>query len=243
MIFMRVLPVLDLMGGQVVRGVAGRRRGYRPIVSRLCASSDPLDVARAFRALFELNDLYIADLGAIAGGDPAFALYADLKRGGFRLWIDAGVTELKRVHRLVDASVEQIIVGLETAAPAVLAEACRAFDGRIVFSLDLKGGVPLGEPGAWGNSDAETIAKKAVALGVRRMIVLDLAKVGIADGTGTEELCARLTAAHPELEVIAGGGVRDAADLRRLRDCGVRTVLLASALHDGRLTRTDWEEL
>ena len=200
-------------------------------------------MARAFRALFELNDLYIADLDAIAGGDPAFALYAELKRGGFGLWVDAGVTELKRVHRLVDAGVEQIIVGLETAGPAVLVEACRALGGRIVFSLDLKGGLPMGDANAWGASDAATIAKKAVALGVRRMIVLDLAKVGVADGTGTEELCSRLTAAHPGLEVIAGGGVRDAADLRRLRDCGVGTVLLASALHDGRLTRTDWEAL
>ena len=76
-----------------------------------------------------------------------------------------------------------------------------------------------------------------MALGVRRMIVLDLARVGIGEGTGTEKLCARLTAAHPSLEVIAGGGVRGPEDLRRLTGCGVRTALVASALHDGRLTR------
>jgi phosphoribosylformimino-5-aminoimidazole carboxamide ribotide isomerase len=56
-------------------------------------------------------------------------------------------------------------------------------------------------------------------------------------------LCARLTAVHPDLELIAGGGVRDPGDLHRLRDCGVGMVLIASALHDGRLTRTDWEGL
>ena len=37
------------------------------------------------------------------------------------------------------------------------------------------------------------------------------------------------------MEVFAGGGVRDLADLGRLRQCGVAGVLVASALHDGRL--------
>ena len=32
---MEVIPVIDLLGGQVVRGVAGRRDEYRPIVSQI----------------------------------------------------------------------------------------------------------------------------------------------------------------------------------------------------------------
>ncbi len=229
------------MGGYVVRGVAGRRWEYRPIVSRLCASTDPVDVARAFRTSCGLSDLYVADLDAIGGGDPALSTYSDLMSDGFRLWIDAGVTNLTRVRRLADAGAERIVVGLETAGPTVLAEACRAFAERIVFSLDLKEGAPLGNSVAWETSEAERIAEKAVGFGVRRLIVLDLAKIGVAAGTGTEDLCVRLTAAHPHLEVIAGGGVRGPEDLHRLRNCGIGTVLVASALHDGRLKRIDWE--
>jgi phosphoribosylformimino-5-aminoimidazole carboxamide ribotide isomerase len=67
--------------------------------------------------------------------------------------------------------------------------------------------------------------------------VLDLARVGEGGGTGTEELCARLASAHPEVELIAGGGVRGIADVRRLGEAGVAAVLVASALHEGRLTR------
>jgi phosphoribosylformimino-5-aminoimidazole carboxamide ribotide isomerase len=238
---MQLLPVLDLMGGQVVRGVAGRRCEYRPIVSRLTTSSRPREVARAFQANFGLNELYLADLDAIAGADPAFSVYADLKNHGFRLWIDAGTRTEERVRLLAAVGVERIILGLESVGgPDILARMQAAFGDRIVFSLDLKEGAPLGDAGAWGTSDAYLIAAKAVALGVGRLIVLDLARVGVGAGVGTEDLCARLAAAHPHLELIVGGGVRGAEDLRRLAKCGVRTALAASALHDGHLTRNDW---
>jgi phosphoribosylformimino-5-aminoimidazole carboxamide ribotide isomerase len=238
---MHILPVLDVMNGQVVRGVAGRRREYRPIVSQIATSARPLDVARAFRARFDLDELYLADLDAIAGADPAQALYADLRRDGFRLWIDAGMRTIEQVRLLAEAGVERIIVGLETiAGPEVLAQACADFGERIVFSLDLKEGAPLGATDAWETSDPYGIAGTAFALGVRRLIVLDLTRVGIAGGTGTEDLCGRLTKAYLDCEVIAGGGVRGADDLRRLSACNVKTVLAASALHDGLLTPNDW---
>jgi len=239
---MRILPVLDLLGGEVVRATAGRRREYRPVVSTLTTSSRPLDVARAFRSHFGLTELYLADLDAILGDEPAFTVYAALAADGFRLWVDAGVHSGERPRRLAKAGVENIIIGLETVAgPRTLADACAAFGDRIVFSLDLKDGMALGNATTWESVDPEAIAARAVALGVGRMIVLDLVRVGGGGGVGTEKLCRRLVAAHPDLEVIAAGGVRGGDDLRRLKEWGVRGALVASALHDGRLTRADWE--
>ena len=84
---------------------------------------------------------------------------------------------------------------------------------------------------------------QAVASGVRRILLLDLARVGVGQGTGTEELCRRLTRAHHEVSVYVGGGVRGRDDLERLRDCGAAAALVASALHDGRLTRADLDAL
>ena len=42
---MQLIPVIDLMAGQVVRGVRGERSAYRPIRSSLCESSAPLELA------------------------------------------------------------------------------------------------------------------------------------------------------------------------------------------------------
>jgi phosphoribosylformimino-5-aminoimidazole carboxamide ribotide isomerase len=238
---MRILPVLDIQAGRVVRGIAGRRQEYRPVVSRLTTSCQPLDVARAFREHFGLTELYLADLDAIAGARPALATYTALRTSGFRLWVDAGVREAVMAAPLAGAGVESIILGLETiTGPAVLAGVCAQWGGaRVVFSLDLKSGQPLGKTAAWDQPDAWSIARQAVAVGVRRLLILDLARVGVGTGTGTEDFCARLAAAYPEVEVTAGGGVRDVSDLRRLERCGVSAVLVASALHDGRLRRED----
>ena len=62
---MRFLPVLDIRGGIVVRALAGRRSEYRPLVSQLTDSTDPVVVAEAIRADFGWTEFYVADLDAI----------------------------------------------------------------------------------------------------------------------------------------------------------------------------------
>jgi phosphoribosylformimino-5-aminoimidazole carboxamide ribotide isomerase len=241
---MRILPVLDVTGGVVVRGVGGRRDEYRPVVSRLTASCDPIDVARAFRDYLGCAELYLADLDAITGSDPAWALYDGLRRAGFSLWVDAGVRDAAAAAALCAVGVEGIVIGLETiAGPAELARACAGLGDRVIFSLDLKGGEPLGNLAAWQRPVARGIAAEAITLGVRRLLVLDLLRVGEGGGLGTESLCAALTAQHPGVEVAAGGGVRGLADLLRLRECGVAAALVASALHDGTLRRDELNRL
>jgi phosphoribosylformimino-5-aminoimidazole carboxamide ribotide isomerase len=238
---MHIIPVLDLMKGQIVRGMAGRRDTYRPIVSKLTNSTLPLDIARAFRDHFGLSLFYLADLDAIGGSPPALDLYSLLRQEGFRFWVDAGLRQARNAIPLVQAGVEGIIAALETlAGPEELSRlGLEIGPERVLFSLDLKEGKPLSHLPAWANADPLEIAGRAVALGVQRMIVLDLSRVGMGGGTATEELCAKLARDYPHLQLITGGGVRDSADLRRLRDCGVGGVLVASALHDGRLNIDD----
>ncbi|HEV3263773.1 MAG TPA: HisA/HisF-related TIM barrel protein [Gemmataceae bacterium] len=237
---MRILPVLDIMAGQVVRGIGGRRHEYRPVVSRLTSSCRPADVARAFRDAFGLHELYLADLGALAGAPPALPIYAELQALGFDLWVDAGIREASTAAPLAATAIRRIVVGLETATPGAVADACQKWGGhRVVFSLDLTDGKPLGSPAA----DAWSIATQAIADGVRCLIVLDLARVGTGAGVGTERLCRRLVEAYPGVEVVAGGGVCGVADVNRLKDLDVAAVLVASALHDGRLRPEDLANL
>jgi phosphoribosylformimino-5-aminoimidazole carboxamide ribotide isomerase len=72
--------------------------------------------------------------------------------------------------------------------------------------------------------------------------VLDLARVGSGAGFDVE-LIARLHAAFGELELLAGGGVRDIEDLRALRDAGAAGALVATALHRGVIGPRELAEL
>jgi phosphoribosylformimino-5-aminoimidazole carboxamide ribotide isomerase len=206
-------------------------------------SAGPLDVARAIQNEYGLSTFYLADLDAICGRSPSHALYGQLLGEGFHLCVDAGLQFAAEAEPLITVGVEEIVFGLETVrSPAELASACQHHGDRIVFSLDLRNGEPLGNRAAWNHGDASAVAEQAVAAGARRMIALDLARVGVGTGVGTEDLCRRLAQTHSDVEIIAGGGVRGADDLRRLHDCGIGGVLVASALHDKRITRKQLAE-
>jgi phosphoribosylformimino-5-aminoimidazole carboxamide ribotide isomerase len=58
----------------------------------------------------------------------------------------------------------------------------------------------------------------------------------MSEGVGTESLCRQLRALDAEIEIVAGGGVRGLGDLESLAAAGCDGALVASALHDGRLT-------
>jgi phosphoribosylformimino-5-aminoimidazole carboxamide ribotide isomerase len=238
---LRLIGVLDVKSGAVVRAVGGRRSEYRPVQSRWTCSTKPVDVARALRAAYRLDTFYLADLDAIVDGTaPAVAMYQQIRQLGCALWVDAGLHEAAAAAPLAETGVEGIVSGLESlVGPEELQQMCRVYCERIVFSLDLSGGKPLGERSTWNAGDAYAIAAKAMEAGVRRMIVLDLARVGEGQGTGTEELCGRLVRMFPEGEIFVGGGMRDTLDLRRIQEAGVHGVLIASALHDGRIQPED----
>lgn len=239
---MLLIPVLDLKNGDVVRGVGGNREQYRPIVSGLTPRTSPRDVALALFEAFRPPCVYIADLDAIAGSRPSFELFADLESSGLRLWVDAGVRSADDAAALAGAGVAGVVLGSETlVGPEVLGRVVRELGPeRVIVSLDLRAGSLLGSAVRWRLPDAPALARAAVETGVRRLIVLDLAYVGGGKGTGTEALCARLTSAHPGVEIYAGGGIRGMDDVDRLQACGVKGVLVASALHDGRITPEAW---
>lgn len=231
---MKIVPVIDLLKGEVVRGIAGRRHEYRPIVSRLTATCAPVAVARAFREHFGFTEIYLADLDALAGSSPALDTYAAMSADGFHLSVDAGIRRLQDAVPLAEAGVETIVAGLETIpGPDALAELCREFGSRILFSLDLKDGQPFFASKSWASCSPAEIAAEAANCGVRRLLVLDLGRVGTGQGIGTESLCREVLRTHPDIELWAGGGVRNMSDLERLKDCGIHAVLVASALHDG----------
>ncbi|HEX7888128.1 MAG TPA: HisA/HisF-related TIM barrel protein [Ramlibacter sp.] len=231
----QVIPVIDLLRGQVVRGVRGERHAYRPIVSRLVDGSAPVDVARALRATAPPPSgreavLYVADLDAIQGGPAQVSVLLDLLRAQpeLVLWLDAGFAGPASVRALrpglgaAAARVRPVYGSESLASGAALAEL--AADPGAILSLDSRLERPLDPSGSWQRPD----------LWPRTLIVMTLDRVGAGSGPDLGTFT-RLRALAPDRAWIGAGGVRDAADLRASASAGADAWLVASALHDGTL--------
>lgn len=239
---MRIIPAIDLKDGIVVHAVAGRRAEYRPLTSVLAADPQPATVARGLIDELGLSEFYVADLDAIAGGEPDWTSYDALIRAGGSLWIDAGITDLRRAEALATYAerhpdVTGIIVGLESLADAGdLQDICQMIGPeRCLFSLDLLAGSPRIRAMQWQGLSPLDIAASAIAVGIHRLIILDVAAVGISRGCPTLDLCRELRRSNTNVELISGGGIGKPEDAEQAANAGCDAILVASALHDGRL--------
>ena len=216
-----------------MHAVRGERERYRPLRSELVAGSDPVRVARTVREALGLDELYVADLDAIAGGPPDREAIGALAREA-RVMVDAGVADVAAVRPLLELGAARIVIGTETLADVAALERLRdaLSDAPLVLSLDLRAGRVLSPAaGLAGLGAAEALARLGPS-GVREVIVLDLARVG-SDAGPCVALVRELRVRFPELELLAGGGVRDVADLRALAQAGAAGALVATALHGG----------
>jgi phosphoribosylformimino-5-aminoimidazole carboxamide ribotide isomerase len=226
-----LIPVVDLMRGRVVRAVRGQRAAYQPIVSRLCAGSDPVALARALCAHCASERLYAADLDALTGGAPQIdvlaAILAALPRLEF--WVDAGFANAEAAHTLraalgADGRRVVPVIASESLRSSAEHERCFAHGGTGVLSLDRRDGTRLDPAGCWD----------APQHWPQRVIVMTLERVGADSGPDLDTL-AEVRRQAPAVQFVGAGGVRNAADLARARAAGAWAWLVASALHDGRL--------
>lgn len=245
---MQIVAAIDLKQGQVVRGVAGQREKYAPLKSMVAESAAVEAVAARLVQGLGIDRFYVADLDAIGGSDPAWSLYEEMLAEGARLWIDAGIGDAERARQLVEFAerhdrVTGIIVGLESIGAVDRLRDVFDIIGpeRCIFSLDMHAGRPLGATDEWRDNEPAEIVADVVAMEIRRVIVLDLMAVGMNDGCPTLSLCTQLRASNPDLALASGGGIRSVTDLHELRNAGCNAALVASALHDGRLSRDDLE--
>lgn len=239
---MRVLPVLDLLGGQVVHAVAGKRSCYRPIESALAAGSDPLVLAAAIAGHTGLMEFYVADLDGLLSSPPDLATLHRLSAAGFVLHVDAGVRTVDEFRSLMAHGASRAIIALENSpGPEPLVAFVEAVPAaQLMFSLDLRYGESLTPAGsAWRGLDALSVADRVIEMGISALVVLDLARVGVSDGLATLSLCRELRRRHPSLELWTGGGVRDDRDLQAAAAAGVDGLLVSTALHQGRLSSLD----
>ncbi|MCB1888931.1 MAG: nickel transporter [Rhodocyclaceae bacterium] len=228
---MKLIPVMDLKAGCVVRAVQGDRERYRPIVSGLCGGHEPVTVARALLDCSGADVLYLADLDALTGGERQAVVITTLLEAlpDTRLWLDAAFRDradwlaLQAMLGGAASRVQPVYASEALSSGAALTE---AFDAPAsgILSLDTRGGEPLDAGGCWQRPDAWP----------GHVIVMTLDRVGSGGGPDLATL-ARIRRRRPDVRVVGAGGIRDKADLTRAAATGAWAWLVASALHDRRI--------
>jgi phosphoribosylformimino-5-aminoimidazole carboxamide ribotide isomerase len=221
-----VIPVIDLKDGVVVHARMGMRSAYAPIETPLSPTSRPNDVARGLLSIFPFKTFYVADLDAIEnkGNNNAALRQLSAECPNLVFWVDAGIADVHHAARWLEAGFGHLVLGSETQQNSELSRYLRRSE-RTILSLDFRGDAFLGPVSLLNDASAWPA----------KIIVMTLGRVGSASGPDMNRL-ATIQSQVVNGQVYAAGGVRDANDLALLAQVGIAGALVATSLHDGKLT-------
>ncbi len=224
----RIIFVLDILNGNAVHAVRGERAKYRPVKdSMVCVSSAPVEIISAVMP----KETYIADLDYLQHLGDNFALIGQISEMTETM-VDIGpenMYDVKKCTRIANT----VIIGTETASLDLITAAARRFPGRISVSIDMKNGVVLTKDRKLEMKPGELV-KKLNEYGIKDIIILELSKVGTSAGIDVGFL--QEAAGLSNHNILAGGGVRDMDDIHALEKIGISGALVATAVHNGKIS-------
>lgn len=229
---MLLYPAIDLREGKCVRLQQGERR------RETIYSLDPLATAQAFIAQGATH-LHVIDLdGAFAQKSRNRELIKQMAQMlPTRMQTGGGIRTLADMRELLEAGSDRVILGTIAARqPEIVQQALQEFSAsRIIIALDARRHKVA--MAGWEQStemDMIAFAQRIEKMGVATIIYTDIARDGMLCGLDLEGLQELLLKTN--LNVIASGGVRDLADLQKLRALNsprLAGVILGRSLYEG----------
>ena len=227
-----MIPVIDLKNAQVVHAKHGQRASYQPVSSILSAASDVFSVEEGLLKLYPFRTIYMADIDAISNSGNHFeqiellcSMYPHIT-----WWVDNGVRNLNaRILYAPQTNIRAVFGSEHIHTLQDYRAMSYAYENRHVISLDMLDSVALGA------AELHT----SDLYWPDDVICMTLNNVGSNAGPDIARLQAlqqlNLARNNPA-NLHAAGGVRNMDDLLALKQLGVAGALVASALHNGKIT-------
>ncbi len=237
---MRLIPAIDLIGGQCVRLTQGRFDAQRQY------GTDPLMIAENY-ADAGAEWLHLVDLDAARGAGNSRETIARLSRiAGLSIQQGGGIRQRADllVHR--ELGVDRLVIGsLCVKAPLEFAGwLAKTGPDALVAALDVR----PGSRGQWqpaihgwqqdADVDLFDLLDQLADAGLRHLLCTDIQRDGMMSGPN-DELYRSLVSRYPQLLIQASGGVSSLDDLARLKDTGVDAAIVGKALLEGAFDLAD----
>jgi phosphoribosylformimino-5-aminoimidazole carboxamide ribotide isomerase len=230
---MLLIPAIDLKDGKCVR----LRQG--DMADATVFSEDPVAMARHWVAQ-GARRLHLVDLNGARSGRPVNE--AVIKRivaaigDDVPVQLGGGIRDLDTIERYIDDGVSYVVVGTAAVkSPGFLQDACTAFGGHVIVSLDARDGKVATD--GWSKltgHDVIDLAKKFEDYGVEAILYTDIGRDGMMTGVNIEATVELARAV--KIPVIASGGVSSMADIERLCAVeaeGIEAAILGRSLYEG----------
>ncbi|MBB6647389.1 1-(5-phosphoribosyl)-5-[(5-phosphoribosylamino)methylideneamino]imidazole-4-carboxamide isomerase [Halobellus ruber] len=225
-----VVPAVDMQDGAVVQLVQGERGTETQY-------GDPVTAAE--RWVGEgARTLHLVDLDGAFDGERANAdaVEAIVDAVDVPVQLGGGIRTAADATDLLDRGVERVILG--TAAverPELVSEIAAQHPGRVMVSLDAKGGEVVVSGWTEGTGlDPAAAAARFEEEGAGSILFTDVDVEGRQAGVQTD-VTGRVADAV-DIPVVASGGVASLDDVRALREVGAAAVVVGTALYEGSFT-------
>jgi len=224
----KILPAIDLYGGQAVRLYKGDYRNMTVY------SSNPVEVARDFKAA-GATEIHMVDLeGARDGSTPNIDVVRQVVREtGLSVEIGGGIRSMESIEAYVESGVARVILGTAAVTDQeFLRRAVERFGDKIAVGADIRDGIVAIK--GWLVQSPYTLddfLRMMESIGVATVICTDISKDGAMGGTNLE-LYKRLATEY-DLKIIASGGVSTLADVEALAAMKIYGAIIGKAYYTG----------
>ncbi len=231
---MYIIPAIDLRDGKCVRLIQGDY--HRQITYH----DDPVRQAKEFSSA-GAQWLHIIDLDGAKVGKPVNTdtISAIAALGQLKIEVGGGLRDEASIKQLLDMDAERVIIGTKAVSDFEwFGEMAEKFRGKIVLGLDARGSKVATH--AWTKENSQHLlefATEAAKLPLAAIIYTDITKDGMMSGPNLERT--KALAEVVQVPVIASGGVREIADIKKLAKLGIEAVIIGRALYEGTLKLSD----
>ena len=227
-----LIPAIDLIDGKCVRLSQG------DYDTKQIYNENPVEVAKEFEA-YGIQRLHVVDLDGAASQHVVNYRVLDRIAGQTSLKIDFG-GGIKSDEDLViafDNGAQMVTLGSVAVKHPELFDKWLGMYGseKIILGADTKNG-KIAVNGWKEESTQELMPFLAdyINKGVKKVLCTDISRDGMLEGPSVN-LYKQIMEAHPELHLIASGGVSLLDDILALEAAGISAVVFGKTLYEGRI--------